>query len=226
MLIPWACAREQPRAPRVVAPPPPPPPLTTAEIQQVVDGAARLNRSCREQESETGLYVIRLMIAPDGRVTEVQPRRGPSREEEPATYSGVARYIEGARDPDTPVVRCLASALGTLRFRRFTGEAVAFDYPVVVENLPPSEPSGDDRRCEADADCVFRPRPPCACDPCGRHWRRAVSRKAAQKQARFWLRQRRRLCRLRQRRPCPPCKEPGETRGKTALCIDGQCSVR
>lgn len=192
----------------------------------MVDGAARLNRSCREEESETGLYVIRLMIEPDGRVSEVQPRRGPSRAEDPATYSGVARYIEGDQDPDTAVVRCFARAFGKLRFRPFSGEAVGFDYPIVVENLPPSEPIDDDRRCEADADCVFRPPAPCACALCGRHWRRAMSREASKKQRQLWQRQRRRLCRIRRRRPCPPCKEPSEARGSRALCIDSQCSVR
>jgi len=222
------CGSEVRRPP---APPPrprPPRPLTTAEMQQVVDGAARLNRSCREKESPTALYVVRLTIEPDGSVSAVEPMAAQPREQDPATWTGVARYIEGGKDPETPVVRCFAGAFEKLRFRRFGGSTVAFDYPIVVENLPPSEPTSETRSCERDADCVRRPRAPCTCRPCGRRWRRAVNRATVEKWHKRWrrLRQRRRRWCRRRVRKCKPCEEPLRWIGDRVLCIEGQCSVR
>ena len=221
-----ACGAPERPAPVVPPPPPPPRPITTAELQQVVDGAARLNRACRDSWSESGLYLVRLTVEPDGRVSGVEPRRTPARQADPSAFAGVPRYLDGDKDPDTEVVRCFVKALGKLRFRRFSGDTVAFDYPIVVENLPPSEAPAEVRRCESDEDCLFRPRPPCACPPCGRHWRLAVNRDAIKALREKWRRQRRRLCRQRRRKKCPPCDRPVETLGKQALCLDGQCGVR
>jgi hypothetical protein len=226
----WACSsgRQRPAPPPPPRRPEPPKPLSTNEIQQLVDGAARLNRSCRDRRSESGLYKVRLMIEPDGRVSRVEPMRAPTRAEDPAAFAGVPRYLDGDHDPETPVIRCFADAFGKLRFRRFPGEAVAFDYPIVVENLPPSEAESEARRCEADEDCVFRPSPPCSCRPCGRSWRRSINRITVKRWRKRWRRQRRWRCRRwrRRRRRCPKCNEPLVRLGKQALCLDGQCSVR
>jgi hypothetical protein len=192
-------------------------------MQVVVDGAARLSRSCRDRESPSGVYLLRLIIAPDGSVMAVEPRRAPRRAMEPAALSGAPRYLDGDRDPETPIVRCFADAFRRLRFRRFGGPEVAFDYPIVVENLPPSEPLGPSRRCESDEDCAFRPRPPCACPPCGRSWHQAVNRRTAGEQRRKWRGQPRK-CHHQHR--CRPCSEPTSFLGSRAVCIDQQCTVR
>jgi len=224
LLAAGACGGSHPArpAPPPAAPPAPPAPLTTKEMQEVVDGASRLNAGCRRLESPTGLYLLRLTIEPEGAVSNVEPMRAPPRGADPATFAGVPRYIDGDHDPDTPVVRCFVAAFRKLRFRRFGGPTVAFDYPIMVENLPPSEATGEDRACEQDEDCVFRPPVPCACNPCGHTWRRAVSRRTLAKWQRSWRRRRRRRCRRR----CQPCTEPLVTLGSRALCIDRQCSVR
>lgn len=224
-----ACGAEPPRPPvQPPRPPPPPKPLTTGEMQQVVDGAARLNRSCRDKQSPTALYVVRLTMEPDGSVSSVEPMRAPLRSQDPASYSGVARYIDGGTDPDTPVIRCFTDVFRKLRFRPFGGPTVAFDYPIVVENLPPSEKVSEVRNCESDADCVRRPRRPCTCKPCGRTWRRSINQETADKWRKRWRKQRRRLrkrCRRVLKR-CKPCTEPTALVGEQLLCIEGQCSVR
>lgn len=197
------------------------PPLTTDEMQRNVVGAARLNRQCLDAEAPSGLYVIRLMIEPTGEVSSVTPRQAPSRAFDPAAYSGVARYLDRGPTPDNAVTRCLVAALQKLRFRPFGGATVGFDYPVVVDKQPPSEAQAKDRRCEQDADCTFRPPKRCRCPRCGKTWRRAINRRVLAKQLRKRLRKR-----CPKRRKCKPCPEPAALRGKRALCIDGQCSVR
>jgi hypothetical protein len=200
---------------------PPLRPLATAELQEVFDGAARLNRQCRDRRSETGLYLVRAIIAPDGRVRRAEPRLAPRRSEDPASFVGVPRYLEGGLDPDTEVVRCFAAAFARLRFRPFAGDTIAFDYPIAVENLPPPEAESAARRCATDDDCVFRPRPRCGCPPCGPTWRLAVNRRAAEALARA---RSRRTCPRAGR--CPTCAEPAVLLGARALCIDGQCTTR
>jgi hypothetical protein len=167
-----------------------------------------------------------VLIEPDGKVTSVEPRRAPSRSQDPSSYSGVAPYLDGEREPDTPVITCFASAFLRLRFRRFAGDRIAFDYPLVVENLPPAEPTSEQRRCQKDEDCLFRPPPRCACPSCGYTWRRAFNRETAKRQAVEKRRHARRKCSRAPRRPCPACAEPLVLLGERALCLDGQCSVR
>lgn len=214
-----------PPRPRPIVRPRVLPPLTTDEMQRNVVGAARLNRQCLDADAESGLYVIRLLIEPSGEVSSATPRQAPSRAFDPAAYSGVARYLDRGPAPDNAVTRCLAAALQKLRFRPFGGPTVGFDYPVVVDKQPPSEAQAKDRRCEQDADCTFRPPHPCGCPPCGKTWRRAISRKVLDKQKKRSKRRRRNRC-AKRRRKCKPCSESGALRGKRALCLDGQCSVR
>jgi hypothetical protein len=219
-----ACTAPPPPPATLPPPAPPPPPLkrlTVGEMQQMVDGAARLNRACRDQRSDSGLYLVRLFIEPEGKVSKVEPRRAPSRDRDAAAYAGVARYIDGDRAPDTPVVECFATAFRKLRFRPFGGDTVAFDYPIVVENLPPAETISPERRCISDEDCVFRPLPRCACPPCGPNWHRALNRQSAERQKR-----QARSSKCPRHRRCAPCGEPMILLGAKALCLDGQCSVR
>lgn len=113
-------------------------------MQRNVVGAARLNRQCLDADAESGLYVIRLMIEPNGAVSSATPRQAPSRGFDPAAYSGVARYLDRGPTPDNAVTRCLATAFQKLRFRPFGGPTVGFDYPVVVDKQPPSEAQSKD----------------------------------------------------------------------------------
>ena len=199
-------------------------------MQQTVTGAARLNRRCYDKEGATGLYVIRLLIASDGGVFQATPIAAPSRASTPSAYSGVAPYIDSGRKPENEITRCLANALRKVRFRKFGGPTVGFDYPVVIEKRPPSEAKSPLRACEEDSDCVYRPQKSCACPSCGKIWRRAINRLTAKKwqkkKARSRARDRRRCRRLRRRRKCPPCEEKLVWRGSKLLCIDQQCSVR
>ena len=175
------CTKPPPPKPPPKPLPPPPKPLTTAEMQTNVTGAARLNKGCLTKKAETGVYVIRLLIDPSGRVSQVAPRQAPERSADPSVYSGVARYINAGKEADNEVTRCYAAVFRKLRFRKFGGPTVGFDYPVVVERLPPSEAGGKERACESDDDCVFRQRSACKCPLCGKTWRRAINKKAAKK---------------------------------------------
>lgn len=218
-----ACATQAP-SPKV----PKAKPLTAAEMQRIITGAARLERACSNKEAETGLYVVRIIVAPNGRVQSATPRAAPSRSLDPGSYSGVPRYIDAGVAPDNEVTRCYARAFSRLRFRPFSGPPVGFDHPVLVEKVPPSEPQSAVRRCETDDQCVFRPEPPCAraCEDCGQRWRRAVNRDLAMKWQTQWAsrRWRKKHCLKRPQRRCKPCERP--RRGMRALCIDGQCAVR
>jgi hypothetical protein len=221
---------------RPIAPPPPPrkelPPLAPGEIQRNVSGAVRLSRQCAERKALGGLYIIRLMIEPDGSVSSAVPRSGPTRASDPGRYSGVPRYLDAGLQPQNAVTRCFAAALRKLRFRPFGGPTVGFDHPVVVDPLPPSQAHSKTRACDSDGDCGFRPENPCACPTCGEHWRSAINSKAL---AKLRKRRRRRSKRARRRRAkrcrklrksCKPCKKPRIVRGTRALCIRSQCSVR
>lgn len=202
------------------------PPLSPAEIQRNVSGAVRLSRQCAENKALGGLYIIRLMIEPDGTVSSAELRSAPTRASDPGRYSGVPRYLDAGPQPDNAVTRCFAAALRKLRFRKFGGPTVGFDHPVVVNPLPPSEKHSKARECESDDDCTFLPRSPCACPRCGEVWRRSISKKALAKLGKRRRRRGRRARRCRKRIKCKPCGEPRVMRGTRALCIRSQCSVR
>lgn len=203
-------------------------PLTAAEMQSIITGAARLERQCLKAEAETGLYVIRVIVAPNGRVQSATPRAASPRVSDPASYSGVAHYIDAGAQAENGVTRCYARAFSKLRFRAFDGPPVGFDHPVVVEKTPPSEGDSSTRACDADEDCVFRAAPPClrACDDCVHGWRRAVNREVMEGWQKKWAKKRwrKKYCIKRPSLPCKPCERP--LRGERALCIDGQCTVR
>jgi hypothetical protein len=82
--------------------------------------------------------------------------------------------------------------------------------------LSPNQPRSEDRRCNRDADCKFRPRPACSCSPCGTYWARAINLVGYRALMKRWER-----CPAR---ACPRCKPT--VLGKQVRCIKGQCTVR
>jgi hypothetical protein len=135
MMVATACASAPPPTKPVVVKKSGPP-LSATEMQSIITGAARLNRHCLAkgtQRTPAGLYVIRLIVGPSGRVQSATPMRAPSRASDPARYSGTPTYIDAGQPITNDVTRCYARAFAQLRFRRFSGPPVGFDHPVVVD---------------------------------------------------------------------------------------------
>ncbi|MCK5800913.1 MAG: hypothetical protein KAI47_27185, partial [Deltaproteobacteria bacterium] len=95
------------------------PPLPVEEIQRNVSGAVRLSRTCLDRPAPSGLYIVRLFIAPSGQVTSATPRHAPRRADDPGSYLGVPRYLDAGTEPMNEVTRCFASALAKLHFHPF-----------------------------------------------------------------------------------------------------------
>ena len=83
-------------------------------------------------------------------------------------------------------------------------------------SMGPREPRSDERACEEDSDCVFRPEDPCGCAPCGTAWRRAVNERTAGELLAGGT-----SCEPAE---CPDCTT--EWRGTEPVCVEGQCRVR
>lgn len=87
---------------------------------------------CYKKFHDAGIYVVEITVAQDGQ-SNVEPIRAPTRKEEPDLWKDIAPGVDGGKSPKSPTNRCLASAIGKVKFPPFEAEKPrVVTYPIVL----------------------------------------------------------------------------------------------
>jgi hypothetical protein len=93
--------------------------------QERVDG-------CYKKFHDPGIYVVEITIAQNGQAS-VEPIRAPTRKEEPDLWKDIQAGVDGGKNPKSPSNRCLASAIGKVKFPPFVADKPrVVTYPIVL----------------------------------------------------------------------------------------------
>ena len=93
--------------------------------QERVDG-------CYKKFHDAGIYVVEITVAQDGE-SSVEPIRAPTRKEEPELWKGIAPGVDGGKNPKSATNRCLAVAIGKVKFPPFEADKPrVVTYPIVL----------------------------------------------------------------------------------------------
>jgi hypothetical protein len=106
--------------------------LTKEQVLGAIQSAEKQVNSCLKKYKDPGIYVMEITIVPDGSCSVV-PVRAPTRKEQPELWSDVPEGLDGGKNVKSPTNKCLARALGTVKFPKFEGKEVTVTYPLLLK---------------------------------------------------------------------------------------------
>jgi hypothetical protein len=106
--------------------------LTKEQVLGAIQTAEKQVNGCLKKFKDPGIYVMEITIAPDGSCS-VDPVRAPTRKEQPELWSDVPEGLDGGKSVKSPTNKCLARALGAVKFPAFEGKPVVVTYPLLLK---------------------------------------------------------------------------------------------
>ena len=106
--------------------------LTKEQVLGAIQTAEKQVNGCLKKFKDPGIYVMEITISPDGSCS-VDPVRAPTRKEQPELWSDVPAGLDGGKSVKSPTNKCLARALGTVKFPTFDGKPVVVTYPLLLK---------------------------------------------------------------------------------------------
>jgi hypothetical protein len=103
--------------------------LNKEQVLTAIATAEKRFDACYKKYKDPGIYILKITIDPDGSC-QAEPMRAPTRKEEPDLWTDAPAELDGGKNPKSPSNRCLATAMGQVKFPAFQGKALVVTYPL------------------------------------------------------------------------------------------------